>query len=28
MDLIEKGNIDYQNVLHKLHSEIMNIRAR
>jgi reverse gyrase len=28
MDLIEKGNIDYQNVLHKLHSEIINIRAR
>jgi reverse gyrase len=28
MDLIEKGNIDYQNVLHKLHSEIMSIRAR
>lgn len=28
MDLIEKGSIDYQDVLHKLYSEIVSIRIR
>jgi len=28
MDLIERGGVDYQDVLHKLHSEIMSIRTR